>query len=169
MHQHDLPTPAAHQPDETDTPITITATQVGDDDRSSFLPSCFGTVRTGQRQLPAYLFAENLIYTRLKQMSEDYHGDFWHFYHLSNGSAYMAPSTLRPMRIKAENGYQNTVSADAAGIVVTLAAYSDLLALWDDSSADVDTLAQAVHARFYGLRDFALAHAERDAILQLID
>jgi uncharacterized protein YyaL (SSP411 family) len=104
---------------------------------------------------------EAFVYHFMRELSRTYRGGYWHFYDLSNGGFYMAPSDEAPVLIRVEgNGYDGSMSADAAGIVVSLFALCQLSAQYQSS-----TFAEHYHR----LRDFALDHAECRAIFAAID
>src|ERR1022692_1022899 len=92
---------------------TISATLVGEAERLNFLPRFFG-----ERFM---LLGENAVFDWMGKLSEDYNGGFWNFYTLSNGGFYMAPAGRDVMQISVDgNGFDGTLSADAAGIVATI-------------------------------------------------
>lgn len=102
---------------------------------------------------------EPMIYTFADQLSSDYHGGYWHFYELSNGGFYMAPSDPVSFRVSAENGYEGRLSADAFGITCCLYTYSAL------SFQAVPEVAEHYHL----LRDHARQHQEVAEIFAAID
>lgn len=54
-----------------------------------------------------------------KKMMPEYEGGFWHFIRLPDGGGYMMPDGDRFHLVNGENLFDRTVSADAAGIIVT--------------------------------------------------
>ena len=142
----------------------VTAKRVPVRSRLNTLPKHFG------RNM---LRVENAIYDFLRALSEDYSGGFWQFYELSNGGFYMAPAASfhakvgrakaveKKLRIRvAGNGYEGEVSADAAGIIACLFAFSHL-----SFRLESETLSN----HYQWLRDFALDHPEASAIMSAID
>lgn len=128
----------------------ITRTLVPESQRLRFFPRFFGS---------KFLHGENLIYAWARGLCPDYNGGFWHFYTLDNGGFYVAPDRKDAMRIVVDgNGYDGTMSADAAGIVITLFALGRL-AVHFESATD----------HYYALRDYASEHAENAAIFAAID
>jgi hypothetical protein len=102
-----------------------------------------------------------LVYQYMRELSRTYRGGYWHFYDLSNGGFYMAPSDDAQVLIHVEgNDYEGSLSADAAGVVVSLFALCQL-------SAQYQTSTFVEH--YHWLRDFALDHAECRAIFAAID
>ena len=131
----------------------IIATLVPEDQRLSVLPDTFGFAQM--------LRAEALTYGWMSKLSIDYTGGYWHYYKLDNGAFYMAPSEEKRWRIAVHgNGYEGTVSADAAGIIATLFMIGQLA-----GELQTDAIAELYHA----LLDFATEHAEQAAILSAID
>lgn len=131
----------------------IIATQIQEQDRLNFLPHHFCRYM---------LRFEQQVYRQLDELAADYHGGYWEFYDLSNGGCYLAP-TGKPLQLtQASNGFEATVSADAAGIIATLYALSSL-AFQLHEQTDVFT------KHYHRLREYALEHAEAAQILAAID
>ena len=128
----------------------ITATLVPHSTRLNCLPRHFG------RRMIAF---ESAVYRWMGLLSQHYKGGFWNFYELSNQGLYMAP-TLERLPIESPNGFCAEVSTDAAGVIACLFSFSHL-------SFEPDSEVFARH--FHLLRDFAIEHAERSAILDAID
>lgn len=138
-------------------PKGIRAIQVPEHLRTGFLARVFGAQRFGEAE--AYLFQT------MHQLCPEYLGGRWHFYDLSNGSFYMAPEDCvsegqQPSTwlLQASRGLVLSVSLDAAGIVATL--FTQMAMFWEGED-------DMVHA-YDRLRDFALEHPERRAILRAI-
>ncbi|WP_157793047.1 antirestriction protein [Bordetella genomosp. 8] len=103
---------------------------------------------------------ELAVYGWLDRLFEDYHGGYWHYYEIP-GSFYMAPTGHDTLRIVWPLNWCNrTMSADAAGIVATLFALSELCQR--PQGADLVD-------KYCALREFASVHAEASAILAAID
>lgn len=145
-------------PESTEVP-TITAKLVPNNQRADFLPRHFGP--------RAYLKAENMIYTRMRALSDDYTGGLWKFYELSNGGFYMAPDEARLHVQCSGNGFDGVLSGDAAGIAATLCMLSDLAfhLFHQGDAAGADHCSDAFHL----LRDYACVHPEAISILDAID
>lgn len=120
--------------------------------RIDFLPS----------KLPdMYLSFETGLYSKLRSITDDYDGGYWEMYELSNGSFYMAPDVIQRLRLSIPtNGYEGEVSADAAGIIVSL--FSLNVLCWIRPSEHLNDL-------YYGLRDYAAEHPEGVEIFGAID
>ena len=100
-------------------PSPVTASLVDADARPNFLPTFFGA--------RLMIRGEALVFGWLRALAVDYHGGYWNFYTLSNGGFYMAPAGSKPLRVMCEgNGFDDELSSDAAGIVVTLFALCQL-------------------------------------------
>ena len=129
----------------------ITSKLVALDDRPNFLPKHVGS---------QFLRYEFLTYDIMEKASADYGGGLWEFVELSNGGFYMSPDTERQFHIVWEDNYfDGVMSADAAGIGVSLMAQSWL------SFDGNERLAE----KFHHLRDYAAEHSEAAAILGFID
>lgn len=131
---------------------SITKTKCPEDERLDFLPNTIGA---------KFLHYENLVYQFMSKASDDYNGGFWDYYSLSNGGFYMAYNCDDRMRMEwADNGFQGTMSTDAASICVNLMAQNAFA--WQVS-------ADRHGPQFDALRDYAVQHAEAQHILRFID
>ena len=88
-------------------PVTL---NVEECDRLSFLPYLFGN---------DFLYAEAYVYALAQKMMPEYQGGFWHFIRLPDGGGYMMPDGDRFHMVNGANWFDRTVSADAAGIILT--------------------------------------------------
>ncbi|HIE4239720.1 TPA: antirestriction protein [Serratia marcescens] len=137
----------------TDTPV-LSATLVPDDDRPSFWLQHFGDI-------PQWLRIESPVFAWLDLLCEHYCGDYWEFYTLSNGGAFIIPSTEGEyVLFNALNGNSATVGHEATGIIACLITYSHHACR---SGSD------AMTEHYYRLRDYALTHPESHAIMRIID
>ncbi|KAB2694590.1 antirestriction protein [Ochrobactrum sp. Kaboul] len=130
------------------------ATIVPDNRRSQFLPGLFGH--------SLLIVAENTVYTILERLSPlDYGGGFWEFYEHEGQPLYMAPKTDRRFRISGDiTMYRGEVSADAAGIIATLFAFSHLSFRYQSAQ-----LCDG-YSRLYA---YAAYHPEAAEVFQAID
>lgn len=130
------------------------ATIVPDDHRENFLPALFG------RRL--LIVAENTVYSTMERLCPlDYGGGFWNFYEQGGKPLFLAPGSDKRFRISGEiTGFQGEVSADAAGIIATLFAFSHL-----SFKVQSDHLAEG-YERLY---TYAVDHPEAASIFQAID
>ncbi|MDR4466399.1 MAG: antirestriction protein [Nitrospira sp.] len=133
----------------------IVATLVPEKDRLEFLPRHFGM---------HMLTVENCLYTQFAKLCPTYTGGYWHFYDLSNGGCYLAPSHVKYHLIHADNFFDATVSGEAAGIIVSLFTFSHVSFLLED-----DPLGPRIAQSFHLLRDFAGDHPEASLIFRAID
>lgn len=131
----------------------ITTKIVPHNQRLNFWPNIVGIRNTMLLQEFAFRWAQRLY--------ADYNGGTWDFVHASNESAYMALPGNQQMRVVVPtNGYEGTMSSDAAGIVATLFALSDLANRTEDDR---------IIELYYKLRELASEHAESREILRAID
>lgn len=93
-------------------------------DRLSFLPYLFGL---------DFLYAEASVYALAKKMMPEYEGGFWHFIRLPDGGGYMMPDGDRFHMGNGANWFDRTVSADAAGVILTSLVINRQLWLYHDS------------------------------------
>lgn len=136
----------------------IVCTPVPDEQRIAFWPQHFGSI-------PQWIILEPAVFAWMERFCEHYSGGIWNFYTLANGGAFMAPDAdegddekwvlFNPM-----NGNGAEMSAEAAGIAVFLIAYSHHACR---------TECDAMTGHYYHLRDYAINHAECNAIMRIID
>jgi hypothetical protein len=131
---------------------SITATLIAEATRLDFLP----------RHFKGHMMeVENHLYAAFGKLCPTYRGGYWHFNDLSNGGCYLAPSEEQYALGPLDNGFEGTVSGDAAGIIVTLYTLSNLSFLYRDE----DIFSE----HFHRLRAFALKHTEHQLIFAAID
>ena len=132
--------------------IKVEAYKVSVDARIGTLPRHFGS---------RMVTVEDRVYRFMRESVTEYKGGFWEFYELSNGGFYMAPA-CGPVKFSVHgNGFEGTMSADAAGITVCLFTFSHL----SFQLPEQDVLS----GHFHKLREFALSHGEAGLILAAID
>lgn len=135
---------------QTHTPITVQL--VSERERLGFMPRLFGRY---------YLLGEQLVYSWMRKLSSEYKGGYWDFYKFGNGGGYLAPRREGTFKMAcAGNWFEGEVSPDAAGIIATLYALSQLANQVEDD---------AIIEQYYRLREFALEHPEKAAIAAAID
>jgi len=138
----------------------IVKTEVCEDQRLDFLPW----------KLPNGFFSfENLVYSYMDHLCEEYDGGYWDFYDLSNGGFFMALHTEDDsMMIRGlDNGYEAAMSPEAAGVVVTLYALSHMLN--DPRFTKEEESETRLHDHYWRLREFADQHLESRKIRGAID
>lgn len=130
---------------------SITVFEVPENKRLEQLPSNFGQ---------QFLRVESAIYLFMEKLCKQYNGGYWDFYTLSNDGFFMAPAMGNSLTIEwADNYFEGTMTANAAGIVACLFAYSATAGQGSEEAAE----------QFHRLRDYALHHNERGLILKAID
>ena len=127
------------------------ATIVPENFRLGFLPRHFGRY---------FLQVETAVFGHMGNLCSKYSGGFWEFYDLDNGGCYLAPKN-GAYALAAPNGFEATVSAEVAGLIASLYAFSHLAFKFGTVEVFSD--------RFHQLREFALEHAEARTILAAID
>jgi hypothetical protein len=131
---------------------SIVATLVPEERRMDILPRYFG------RHM---IRGEIAVYAAMESLCDTYHGGFWDYVELSNGTFYMAPRTDGPLTISCDgNGYEGEMSRDAAGVVATLFALNAMA--W---STEDETFTDLYHR----LVAFVPSHAEAREIFAAID
>lgn len=129
----------------------IIETIIPEQQRLEQLPEKFG-----QR----FLLVENAIYQFMEQLCDQYNGGYWEFYALSNGGFYMAPAMGNSLKIAwSGNYFEGSMTAQAAGIVACLFAYSYAAMKGSEEASEM----------FHRLRDYVYHHEERDLIFRAID
>ena len=120
----------------------------------AFLPRLFGP--------RLFLIGEHAVYGFMERLSPaDYNGGLWDFYGFKGEPLYLAPTSRPRFHLSSDgNGYEGEVSADAAGIIATLFAFSHLSFSHD---------AKALTDGFARLYAYAADHPEARAIFQAID
>ena len=120
----------------------------------AFLPRLFGP--------RLFLIGEHAVYGFMDQLSPvDYNGGLWEFYELEGEPLYLAPTSRSRFHLSWDgNCYEGEVSADAAGIIATLFAFSHL-----SFRHDAVELSEGF-ARLYA---YAAEHPQAREIFQAID
>ena len=131
----------------------VTATLVSVEDRMDFLPAMFPR---------CFVLGESMVFRWMENLSLDYKGGFWEFYRLSNGGFYMAPRTeAKAFWLEVDgNGFSDSVSADAAGIIACLFALCYMAHRTEDD---------AVIDNYHYLREYISHHPEAVKIWRAID
>jgi hypothetical protein len=139
---------------ETSVSMRQPATTVPEEARLEFLPGLFG------RSL--LIIAETAVYGFMERLSPlDYVGGFWDFYEHQRQPLFLAPKSKDLFRISGEvTSFQGEVSAEAAGIIATMFAFSHLSFQYQS-----DRLCEG-YSRLYA---YAADHAEASEIFQAID
>lgn len=139
--------------------IVITAIEVKNAQaRLTFLPSKLGRY---------YIVFENAIYNWMTRNAVAYNGGYWDFYTLSNGGFYLQPT--KGYMLTSPNGFMDDVSAQEAGIIVTLMMLSHFSFVTYEKEHHEDC--ERISAYFHQLRDFifTLSPESQTKILNAID
>lgn len=135
--------------------ITSSAASIlPDERRPAFLPALFGK--------SLLIIAEFAVYGWMERLSPlDYHGGYWQFYEKDGKPLFLAPTSKPRYRITGNaTMFQGEVSAEAAGIIATLFAFSHL------SFEHPSDLLPEGYARLHAYVD---GHPEASEIYQAID
>lgn len=126
--------------------------------RLKFLPSKLG------RYCIAF---ENAIYNWMTRNAVVYNGGYWDFYTLSNNGFYLQPT--KGYMLTSPNGFMDDVSAQEAGIIVTLMMLSHFSFVTYEKEHHEDC--ERISAYFHQLRDFifTLSPESQTKILNAID
>ncbi|ECO1514511.1 DUF1472 domain-containing protein [Salmonella enterica subsp. arizonae] len=131
---------------------------IEESDRLSFLPYLFGD---------DFMLAELQVCALARKMITGYEGGFWHFIRLPDGGGYLMPDCGPVHLVNSENWFDRTVSADAAGIILTsLAINRRLWTHHECGNAALTHLFQTRDAQLWSHIEF---HPECNAIYAALD
>jgi hypothetical protein len=122
-----------------------------------------GHFRSLRRHFDFYgIVLERQIGAHMHYLCENYAGGPWDFFQLGNGGCYLAPTHQQTYHlVVGGNGFDNTLDADTAGIVVTLFTLSHMSFRFPSVAVFAE--------RFHQLRHFASEHPNRRIVLAAID
>lgn len=127
--------------------------------RLAFLPALFGG---------DYVLSEASIYAYASRYCPDYEGGFWHFNRISaDGADYMAPDVETLTFCNPDNEYEQTVSGDVAGIILTALVLNHRC--WHHSHHDRDELVALFYKRHESLTAFSDTHPDAGVIWRALD
>jgi hypothetical protein len=130
----------------------VAATIVPEERRMEFLPSQFGAT--------AMLTVETAVFAWMQRLCPSYVGGYWDFVELSNGGAYMVPTGAQTLDVCVEgNGFEDRVSADAAGVIATAFALNGLI--WQGL--------EKLGEKYEQLLDYISHHPDQIAIRRALD
>jgi hypothetical protein len=130
----------------------VVASIVPEGRRMEFLPSKFGVT--------AMLKVETAVFAWMERLCPTYIGGYWNFVELSNGGAYMVPSSAEFFNVCVEgNGFEGRVSADTAGVIATAFALNGLI--WQGH----DKLSE----KYEQLLEYISHHPDQIAIRRALD
>ncbi|HHR6019693.1 TPA: antirestriction protein [Providencia alcalifaciens] len=110
---------------------------------------------------------ERSVFNYMRQHAIAYQGGFWDFYHLSNGGFYLQPP--KGYMLTTPNGFMDEVTAQEAGIIVTLMMLSHFSFLTHEKGLQDDC--ERISAYFHQLREFifTLSAESQSTIFRAID
>ena len=143
------------------TNLPVTATLIADEtQRLNFLPKLFGNY---------FIQGESLVYDYMKRFCPQYKSGYWDYFSLSNGSGFMAMKAQTDEKLGFEissNHFREQLSTQAAGIVVTIYALTNLGNRIYDSNQDE---AEKFFERYHELCAYSRELPEWDLIRRAID
>jgi hypothetical protein len=132
----------------------VTASVVAEDDRLEFLPK--------HLTLPAMRRFEATLFGWMSTLCKSYTGGYWEAMELSNGGFFMYPTIQEKTSfelVNHGNSFRGSLTAEAAGIVVTLYTLNELFL-----TRGGDSLEEKRRA----LREYAEGHSEAAVIRKAI-
>ncbi|QOI57930.1 antirestriction protein [Rouxiella badensis] len=136
-----------------------TARIVSGNRRLAFLPRLFGA---------NYRKAESFIFSTARSVCREYAEGVWIFKELPDGGGYLVPPHLDRCTLRIDgNGFEGEMSADAAGIVLTLLVLNRLS--WDAYHHGLALMNNHLVAQQDRLKDYADQHPESGLIFRAID
>ena len=90
--------------------VTCDAVRLEGAQRLTFLPDLFGG---------DFMTSEASVYAYAQRYCPEYQGGFWQFYRLPEGGGYMAPDVESLTLCNPDNWFEQTVSGEVAGIILT--------------------------------------------------
>ncbi|MEY8712246.1 antirestriction protein [Mangrovibacter phragmitis] len=126
--------------------------------RLTFLPDLFGS---------DFMLSEASVYGYAQRFCPDYPGGFWQFYRLPDGGGYMAPDVDTLTFCNTDNGFEQTVSGDVAGIILTALVLNHRS--WHHSHHDREELCRHFCRRYEQLMAFADTHPDAAVIWRALD
>lgn len=135
-----------------------TMLNVEESDRLSFLPDLFGN---------DFLAGEMQVYALAEKHITDYCGGFWHFIRIPEGGGYMMPDGDRFHLTNPDNWFDRSVSADAAGVIITALAINRRI--WLHHERGDAALTRHLMLRESQLWNFIDSHDECAAIYAALD
>ena len=126
----------------------ITKTLLDDEARMTALPKHFG---------PLFSDYERAVYEFMEHFCPSYKGRYWKCFELSNGGFFMSLDNEKKLEIiNSHNGFEGTMSSEAASIGVNLMVITNLSYL-ENLSAEIASRLAGLHGR---LQAFAAQHEE---------
>lgn len=119
--------------------------------------------------MPYWQIGQNLLDYFIATLLPEPPAGPWYGSTLPNGGYFVRPVANEVLQVQSTNGLMATVSAEAAGMVVTLFAMATVLEQVYRPDATPTADQYRLDERYYLLRDHALAHPESQVIMDLID
>ena len=111
--------------------------------RLTFLPDLFGG---------DFMTSEASVYAYAHRYCPEYQGGFWHFYRLPDGGGFMAPDTPELLLCNTANGFEQTVSGEVAGILLSSGG-EVVRTLYQNDTLQPEQVSQLI-AQMAGMRRF---------------
>lgn len=109
-----------------------------------------------------YCHFEFSVYDWMNYLCSEYNGGCWEFYSVNNTGGFMAPCSNTPFHLQnPDNHFDGEVSAEAAGIIVSILAYTGII---EESKNPGFLIGQQDL-----LKNYAQTHPESSLIFQAID
>jgi len=126
--------------------------------RLTFLPDLFGG---------DFMTSEASVYAYAHRYCPEYQGGFWHFYRLPDGGGFMAPDLPELLLCNTANWFEQTVSGEVAGIILTALVLNPRSSV--HSNHDHEELCRHFCRRHEQLMDFIDSHPDSAAIWRALD
>lgn len=144
---------------EQPTVPAISASVIPDNRRMAFLPLLFGAW---------FATAENAIYRKAEHHIDGYSGGEWDFMELTIGGGYLVwKGAERVLFSVPGNGFEGEMSADAAGIVLTIFTLNHLA--WHAYERECQHVCDKLITQQERLKMYADQHPEAGLIFRAID
>ena len=126
--------------------------------RLSFLPDIFGG---------DFLASEASVYAYAQRYCPEYNGGFWHFYRIQQGGGYMVPDVDNILFCNTENWFEQSVSGEVAGIILTALVLNHRS--WLHSRKDNEELCRHFCRRHEQLMAYIDQHPDSSTIWRALD
>lgn len=134
------------------------ATRLDGAQRLTFLPSLFSS---------DFMLSELSVYAYASRYIEGYNGGFWEYYSLPDGAGFMVPDRETVMFCNPDNWFEQEVSGEVAGIIVTAMVLNHRS--FYHSHHDNDELCAHFCNRFSALMAFIETHPDAAVIQRALD
>ncbi|MFK3663585.1 antirestriction protein [Scandinavium sp. NPDC088450] len=131
---------------------------LSDAERPGFLPDLFSR---------DFMLSEATVYAYAGRYCPEYQGGYWQFYRLPEGGGYMAPDTEILTFRNADNGFEQSVSGEVAGIILTALVLNHRS--WHHSHNDQEALCHHFCRRYEQLMAFVDSHPQSATVWRALD